>query len=149
MDKVKAFFKWLFANKKSLSGTIVGAAGAGLGITAAWTLESLPVILLNGFNIAPILYTLAFVVGFVLNELGISGKGFESVKTYIERKLIEQEKAEQAALEKKALASIEADKAAKAAIEQKAKDQIKADQEAKLIQQKKAELLAKMNTNNK
>ena len=151
MGKLKSFFKWIVSNKKSLAGTIVNAAGTGLGVTAVWTLESLPVILIDGFNVAPIIYTVVFAGCFVLNELGICGKGFESVKVFIERKQREKDEAETKAIEAEAQKQLAAAEAEAKAIELAAKEQIKAEEERKKeaertakIERKKAELLAQM-----
>lgn len=144
MEKIKVFFSWIFANKKSLGSTIVSAVMAGAGITASWTISDLPQIMIGTFNIAPILFTLICVVCFVLNELGISGKGFEAISKYAARK-------EQESIEKEAQAQIKAEKAEKLAIEKAAKAQIEADEKAKIdaekaakIEAKKAELLKKI-----
>ena len=152
MESFKNFFKWIGANKKSLSGTIVGALSSGLGITASWTIESLPDIFIRDFNVAPILYTAICVIAFILNELGICGKGFESVKTYLERKVAEKAEAEERAIEKEALKQIVASEEEAKKIQQEAERQILADQQrakeeerAKLIEQKKAEILANGN----
>ena len=99
MSKVKQFFTWLFANKKSLLGTAVGAVGAGAGITASWKIDSLPAIVIKGYNAAPIIYTVICVIAFILNELGVCGKGFEKIAEYFSRmEVIKQEKEEKAIL---------------------------------------------------
>lgn len=121
MSKIKKFFTWLFANKKSLLGTLVGAVGATAGIAASWTIESLPTIMVKDFNAAPIIYTAVCVILFILNELGVSGKGFESIKTFFER--IEQVKL---AKEEKAIVK-EAKK--ELVVEQKRANQTQAEQE--------------------
>lgn len=152
MENFKRFIKWIVANKKSLSGTIVGAIGAGAGVTAAWTIESIPNILVSDFNVAPILYTVVCVVAFILNELGICGKGFESVTAYIERREAEKAEAEAKAIEKEALKQIVASEEEAKKIQAEAEKQILADKQrakeeerAKLIEQKKAEILANSN----
>lgn len=154
MEKIKTFFKWIASNKKSLISTIVGAAGAGLGVTAAWTIDAIPDILVSGFDIAPILYTVICVACFVLNELGICGKGFESVKAYIERKAAEKAAAEALAIEREAQRQLEAEQAELRAIELEARRQIEEDARnaekrdaeaarAELIARKKQEILAR------
>ena len=135
MEKLKEIFKWIFANKKSLSSTVVNAVISGAGITASWAISDLPQIMVAEFNIAPILYTAIFAVCFILNELGICGKGFEAVQQFVDRK--EQEK-----LEKEAHAQIKADEAEKMAIEKAAQAQLKAEEKA-LQAQIKAEEKAK------
>lgn len=102
MSKIKQFFTWIFANKKSLTSTVVNALGAGAGVAASWTIDSLPVILVKGYNIAPIVYTAICVIAFVLKQLGVCGKGFEEIDEYFSRiELIKAEK-EQKAIEKEA-----------------------------------------------
>lgn len=136
MNKLVQFFKWIWANKKSLCGTIVGAVGTGIGITASWTIEALPDITLKGVNVAPIIYTIGCIVCFVLNEFGVCGKGFETVKTFLARlELIKQHKEEMAILK-------EAEK--EIARDEKLANQTQADYEkaqakAKAEQQAKAE----------
>ena len=125
MEKIKAVLKWILANKKSLSSTVVNAVGAGAGITASWTVEALPQIMFNSFNIAPILYTVVFAICFILNEFGICGKGFETVSAYIDRK---QEEAKQTAQHE---------------VEIAAKKQLKAEQKAEAAEQKAIEMAAK------
>lgn len=147
MKKLKAFFKWIASNKKSLAGTIVGAAGAGIGVTAAWTIDSLPSIMAGNFNIAPIIYTVVCVICFTLNELGVCGKGFESIKTYLERKAQEKEAKDAKSIEveaqKRAAAEAAAAEAEAKAIELAAQEAIKADEERKREQERNAKIEAK------
>ena len=144
MEKIKTFFKWLFANKKSLGSTVVGALATGTGIVSSWTIDALPQIMVSGFNIAPIIYTVICLVCFILNELGICGKGFETIKTYLERVTTEKAKAEAKAIEKAAQKELKAEKAkaeAEAkAVEAEAQKQLEADKKA----QKEAEFTAKV-----
>ena len=150
MEKLKAFFKWIASNKKSLAGTIVGATGTGIGVTAAWVIDSLPDIMVGDFNIAPIVYTVMCAICFTLNEIGICGKGFESVKTYLDRLANEKANKEAKAIEAEAQKRIAKEEAEAKAIELAAQEQIKADEERKKaaelnakIERKKAEILAK------
>lgn len=152
MENFKKLISWIVANKKSLTGTVIGAIGAGAGVTAAWTLESIPEILIRDFNFAPILYTVVCVVAFIFNELGICGKGFESITAYIERREAEKAEAEAKAIEKEALKQIVASEEEAKKIQAEAEKQILADKQkakeeerAKLIEQKKAEILANSN----
>ena len=156
MKKIKTFLQWIFANKKSLGSTVVGAATAGLGIASSWTWSDLPKILVSGFNIAPIIFTVVCLACFILNQLGICGKGFESIKTYLERKANEKAEAETKAIEKEAQKELEAEKAkAKAeakAVEEEAKKQAEAEEKAKKeaefsakVKAKKDEILAQNN----
>ncbi len=141
MSKIKKFFTWIFANKKSLIGTLVGAVGAGLGITASWTIESLPTLMVKDFNIAPIVYTLGFVVCFILNEIGVCGKGFEKIKTFFERiaQLKEEKEAKEILREAERELLAEEKKANQTQVEQE-RARAKADAEAEAqAEQEKAE----------
>lgn len=124
MTKVKKFFswlgngfKWINANKKSLTGIASGAVMTLSG-TGVIDVNALPELAIGGFNITPFLF---YGVLLVLAIVGVSGKGFEKVKTYLERiageKLAKQEKA----IMKEAKAQIKA--------EQKVKNQSQAKQE--------------------
>lgn len=80
----KTAFAWLWANKKTLLGTatailagIITAISANLDLIA-----SLPDLLWLGINWTGII---AGLIIFILAELGISGKGFESIKAYTQR----------------------------------------------------------------
>lgn len=149
MSKVKQFFayigkgfKWIFANKKSLTGIASGAVMtlSGTGVIDISALPELPV---NGFNITPVIYYGALLV---LAIIGVSGKGFESIKTFFTRK--EQEKVEKKHKDnvKLAMAEIKAEKKlanqtqaeqekAKAKAEAEAKEKAEKEQAEKLHRQ--------------
>lgn len=130
VSKIKSFFQWLFANKKTLCG-IAGAGVATLSGTGVIDVSVLPALVVGGLNITPFIY---YGVLLVVSLIGISGKGFESVKTFFER--IAGVKAEK---EQKAIVR-EAQKELKA--EQKVANQTQAQQEkaqAKADAQKVAE----------
>lgn len=130
VSKIKSFFQWLFANKKTLCG-IAGASVATLSGTGVIDVNTLPALVISGLNITPFIY---YGVLLIISLIGISGKGFESVKTFFER--IAGVKAEK---EQKAIVR-EAQKELKA--EQKIANQTQAEQEkaqAKADAQKVAE----------
>lgn len=131
MEKLKEFFQWLFANKKSTLATIGNAGFAGIATAGIWSLDGIPPILVNGFDIAPIIYTIIVVGLAAVVELGICGKGFEQVKDFFAR----------IAVSKEAKAVAKAEKQAKAEEEKKAKALAKeqAEIDAKAIAELKAE----------
>lgn len=149
MSKVKQFFayigkgfKWIFANKKSLTGIASGAVMTLSG-TGVIDISSLPELPVNGFNITPFIY---YGVLLVLAIIGVSGKGFESIKTFFTRK--EQEKVEKKHKDnvKLAMAEIKAEKKlanqtqaeqekAKAKAEAEAKEKAEKEQAEKLHRQ--------------
>lgn len=98
VSKFKEFFQWIFANKKSLLG-IVGSSVATLSGTGIIDIAGLPALLISGFNITPILY---YGILLVLSILGISGKGFETIKGFFDRIKLETAEKEQKAIEKEA-----------------------------------------------
>ena len=118
MDKLKVIAKWIVANKKSLLGTFGNAVVAGGGIATSWAVDGLPEILVKGFNIAPIIYTVVCLIVFALTEIGVCGKGFECIAGYAERKAAEAKAKEEAKAkaeeEAKAKAEAEAAEALKA-----------------------------------
>lgn len=143
MEKLKAVVKWILANKRSISGTCASAAGSAIGIAAAWSIESLPKILLGNFNIAPILYTVFCLLFFVLNELGICGRGFESVVTFMAQNQLAEDKKTKTEAAKTAEKEIEEAKKAQLAAEAEAKKQVEEEAFRALVEAKKAELLNK------
>lgn len=117
MSKIKKFFSWIWSNKKSLTGVASSAviALSGTGVIDVSTLPELPI---NGFNVTPILY---YGVLLVLALIGVFGKGFESIKTYVERIAKEKAEKEEQAIIKEAKAELKA--------EQKLANQTQAQQE--------------------
>ena len=92
----------------------------------------------------------------MLNQLGICGKGFETIKTYLTRKEAEEAEAEAKVIEKNAKKQLKAEaKAAKAEekiIAEAAKKQLETEEKAKKeaefsakVQAKKDEILAQGN----
>lgn len=160
MTKVKKFFswigtgfKWVNANKKSLTGIASGAVMTLCG-TGVIDVNALPALDVSGFNITPVLF---YGVLLVLAIIGVSGKGFESIKTYLERIAGEKAVKQENAIIKEAQAELKAEQKlanqtqaqkekddAKRLAEEKAKaEKAKADAEHKAkVQQAKAKILA-------
>lgn len=160
MTKVKKFFSWIWSNKKSLTGI---ASGAVLTLTGTGVIDvnALPELAVGGFNITPFIFAGVLLV-FAL--IGISGKGFESIKTYAERIAKENAEKQQKAIIKEAKAELKAEQklanqtqaqkekeTAKKEAEDKAKaEKEKADAEHKaLVEQAKAKILAEQQNSTK
>ena len=130
MTKVKKFFTWIWSNKKSLTGIASGAVMTLTG-TGVIDITALPELAVGGFNITPILF---YGVLLILALIGITGKGFETIKAYAERIANEKADKQEKAIVKEARAELKA--------EQKLANQTQAEQEkAKL--KAEAEALAK------
>ena len=153
MDAIKKIFTWMFANKKSLLGTIIGAAGAGVGIAASWSIDSLPQVVVGGFNIAPIIYTIVCLICFALNELGVCGRGFETIVSFLAHSQANSEKKEELAIERAAkkdmakaekVAAKEEKRVKNEAIRQAKEEEKKRQDElfAKKVEEMKAQLVA-------
>ena len=117
MNKLKKFGTWLFANKKTLLGTLSASvmtlSGAGvIDITA------LPDVAVKGFNITPIIY---YGVLAVLTLLGMFGKGFEKIEEFLTRMGVIKAEKEQKAIVKQAEKELKA--------EQKLANQTQAEQD--------------------
>lgn len=122
MGKIKQFFTWLYANKKTLTATATNAlVHSASGFAAISFLDLPPILLPNGFDISKIVYIAIFCVSFILTQLGVSDKGFEFIQTYLTRKANEQVQKEEKEIKKIALAEIKA--------EQKKANQTQAEQE--------------------
>lgn len=130
VSKIKSFFQWLFANKKTLCG-IAGASVATLSGTGVIDVNALPALVISGLNITPFIY---YGVLLIISLIGISGKGFESVKTFFERVNVLKAEKQQKAIVREAQKELKA--------EQKVANQTQAEQEkaqAKADAQKVAE----------
>lgn len=135
VEKLKQLFKWIYSNKKTISGyiTSIGSAVvASLGGTGVIDVNQIAPLMIGGFNITPILF---YAVLLVVSLIGVSGKGFETVKQFFARK--SEEKAEKA----EKLAEKTAEKELKN--EEKAKNQTEAQKvkeaEKQAIEQKQKE----------
>lgn len=105
MTKVKKFFTWIFANKKTLIGTL-SASLMTLGGTGVIDVSALPDLTIGGFNITPVIY---YGVLAVLALVGVFGKGFEKIEQFFARmKCVKAEK-EQNAIVKQAEKELKAE----------------------------------------
>lgn len=158
MSKIKTFFTWIFANKKSLAG-VASASVATLSGTGVIDIKFLPTLMVGAVDVAPIIY---YGVLLVLAIIGISGKGFEKIKDFFARKEAEKAEKEANAIVKEAKKEIaqqkklanqtqaEQEKAkAKAEAEATAKaEKEKADAEHRAkVEEAKKKLLAQNNNN--
>ena len=154
MTKIKKFFTWIFANKKTLIGTL-SASVMTLSGTGVIDVSALPDLTIKGFNFTPVIY---YGVLVVLALFGVFGKGLEKIEDFFARiKGVKAEK-EQNAIVKQAQKEIKAEQKvanlkqaeqeklqAKKYAEEKAKaEKDKADAEYRAkVEKAKAELKAK------
>lgn len=128
MSFVKKIFQWIFANKKSLLGTLSATAGSAIAVLEGSgtvdVLSTLPALNAYGFNITPILF---YGVLLALMLVGVKGKGFEAIKTFAERTNI-----------------LKADKIL--AKDEKARQKLVDEQYKKLVKAQEAEQKAKLLT---
>lgn len=117
MTKVKKFFTWIFANKKTLIGTL-SASVMTLSGTGVIDVSALPDLTIKGFNITPVLY---YGVLAVLALFGVFGKGFEKIEEFFARMKVVKAEKEQNAIVKQAEKELKA--------EQKKANQTQAQQE--------------------
>jgi len=165
MKKIGKAFKniglWIFSNKKSITGTLAGlVAGVATALAVHGDIIAfLPALVVFGIDIMPYL---AGLVIFGLTELGVTGKGFETIKQFAERvtkakeqkqveKVLkaEEKKEAQAEKEKKEIAKKQETENKKAEkllkkleAEQKALQEKKAAEEAKKAEQERLLALA-------
>lgn len=135
---MKKFIKWIYANKISLSATISNAVTASVGITASWTIDSLPSLIMDGVNIAPIIYTAICLITFVATEFGITGRGFESVITFLANKQIITEERAKVLLEKSQLSLIKKAEKLQKKAEEEAVQQSLITRELEIIRKKQS-----------
>lgn len=141
---IKNIGLWIWSNKKSILGTI-GAIVSGVASAIAANADLIcefPKLFVLGFNVTPAIIGLII---FVLTELGVSGKGFETIKGFFAR--INEEKAEKAALElakKEKEAEIKAQKAAVDAAKKQADNEAKAAKEQAKLDKKATKIAEKL-----
>lgn len=135
MNKIKQFFTWIYANKKTLLGIVSSAlmtiSGAGVIDVA-----SLDFLMVGGVNLTPYLY---YAILAVCAIIGVTGKGFENIKDFFARKAVEKANKEAKAIEKEAKKELanEKKKANQTQAEQeKAKAKEDAENEKKLAKEK-------------
>ena len=150
MEKLKSFLDWVWANKKSLLGSVLAVISGvmtGIAINADF-IQLFPALTFLGVNWTAVGIGLAAFVGI---ELGVLGKGFETVKQYEERTAILKAEKEEKAILKQAKKEIKAE--AKLANQtqadkEKAKEKEIADAERKAkVDAVKAKLIAEQNQN--
>ena len=105
MNKIKKFFTWIFANKKTLIGTL-SASVMTLSGTGVIDITALPDITIKGFNFAPVIY---YGVLTVLTLIGMFGKGFEKIDEFFTRIGVIKAEKEQKAIVKQAEKEIKAE----------------------------------------
>ena len=121
VSKLKQFFTWVYCNKKTIGSniaTIVAAVVGSLGCTGVIDVNSLAPLLINGFNITPIIF---IVVLALVNLLGVSDKGWEKITEFFSRKEEEKAVKEAKAIEKEAKKEI--------VVQRKLENQTQAEQE--------------------
>lgn len=131
MNKLKTAVSAIVANKKSILGTAAAALGLITG-TGVIDISAIPAIWIGSFNLTPWLYWGVIALALII---GVSGKGWETIKAFKERIDVLNEEKKQEALVKKAKAEIKADKKkANQTQAQTAKQEAKriADEQAKL-----------------
>lgn len=154
MSKLKKMFSWIWANKCTLGGVGLGALWTVTGIGVI-DVNTLPTLVLGGFNITPVLY-----YG-ILGILTILVSFFpESVEKFKERLKAKANEKEFKALVKEAQKEIKTEeKLANQTQAEQEKARIKAEEEAKAkaekelaetqhrqkVEELKAELMAKLN----
>lgn len=137
----KKFFTWIWANKKTLLGT-VGAFVTSIATayaTYGGCFDFLPTLTLFGFNFTAVIVG---VVCFILVELGVTGKGFETIKTFFGR--IAEQKAQKAenAIVKEAKKELKAEKKLAQKAENVEQNSTKADAKAEAKAEAKAKVEA-------
>jgi len=130
---IKKFFQWIWANKKSLLGTITAlATSVATGYaTYGGYFSFLPELNWLGINWMSVIVALVI---FVLLEIGVTGKGFEKIATFFKRIAEQKAAKEEKAIEKEAEKAIkDAEKAAKKEEKEKEKEAKAAEKEAKKL----------------
>ena len=135
MSKIKKFFTWVWANKKTLLGT-VSTAVAGLSATNVIPACNLPAISVYGYNITPFVYYACLAV---LSLLGVFGVGIEKIEDFLNRVGLIKEQKSQKAIEneaKKELALAEKTANQTQAQQEKAKAKEEAEKKAQAEKEK-------------
>lgn len=145
MEKVKKFFSWVWSNKKTLLGSllaVVSGVMTGIAINADF-IQLFPALTFLGVNWTAVIIGLLAFAGI---ELGVLGKGFETVDQYEKRTAVLKAEKEQKAIEKQAKKEIKAEEKLAnqtQADKEKAKEKEIADAERKAkVEAVKAKILA-------
>ena len=147
VKKIKEFFQWIWANKKTLLGTVTAVAtsiATGYATYGGY-FSFLPEINWLGINWMAVIVALVI---FALLELGVTGKGFETIAAFFKRIADEKKAKEENAAAKEAAKAIKAEEKAKEkevkAAEKEAKALVKGEEKAKAKAEAKAELKAQL-----
>lgn len=148
VEKVKKFFSWVWSNKKTLLGSllaVVSGVMTGIAINADF-IQLFPALTFLGVNWTAVIIGLLAFAGI---ELGVLGKGFETVDQYEKRMAVLKAEKEQKAIEKQAKKEIKAEEKLAnqtQADKEKAKEKEIADAERKAkVEAVKAKILAEQN----
>lgn len=150
MEKLKSFLDWVWANKKSLLGSVLAVFSGVLTAIAtnADLILQLPALTFLGINWTAVIFGLLSFAGI---ETAVIAKGFETTAGYKERTAVEKAQKEEKAILKQAKKEIKAE--AKLANQtqtdkEKAKEKAIADAERKAkVDAIKAKLIAEQNQN--
>ena len=137
MNKIKKFFNWVWANKKTLSGTLA-ALVASIGTafaTYGGQFSFLPPLNWLGVNWTSVIVS---VFVFVLAEFGVTGKGFETIANFTKRIAVQEAFKEEKAIVKEAKREIAHDeKVANQTKDQQERAKAKEEAERKAEAEKK------------
>lgn len=105
MNFIKKVLNWVIANKKSLVGTVCAFATSVATAYATYggLFEFLPKLMIGGFDFMSVIVGVGL---FVLAELGVTGKGFESIAEFLKRSQEEKVKKAERAIIHQAKAEI-------------------------------------------
>lgn len=148
VEKVKKFFSWVWSNKKTLLGSLLAVVSGVLTAIAtnADLIMDLPALTFLGINWTAVIFGVLVFAGV---EVGVVGKGFETIAQHQERTAVLKAKKEQKAIEKQAKKEIKAEEKLAnqtQADKEKAKEKEIADAERKAkVEAVKAKILAEQN----
>lgn len=145
MEKVKKLFSWVWANKKTLLGSLLAVVSGVLTAIAtnADLIMDLPALTFLGINWTAVIFGVLVFAGV---EVGVVGKGFETIADYKDRIAVAKAEKEEKAIEKQAKKEIKTEEKLAnqtQADKEKAKEKEIADAERKAkVEAVKAKILA-------
>ena len=148
VEKVKKFFSWVWSNKKTLLGSVLAVVSGVLTAIAtnADLIMDLPALTFLGINWTAVIFGVLVFAGV---EVGVVGKGFETIANYQNRVAVLKAEKEQKAIEKQAKKEIKTEEKLAnqtQADKEKAKEKEIADAERKAkVEAVKAKILAEQN----
>lgn len=148
VEKVKKLLSWVWSNKKTLLGSLLAVVSGVLTAIAtnADLIMDLPALTFLGINWTAVIFGVLVFAGV---EVGVVGKGFETIAQYQERTAVLKAEKEQKAIEKQAKKEIKAEEKLAnqtQADKEKAKEKEIADAERKAkVEAVKAKILAEQN----